>query len=160
MKIRKNGQYLGSAIKSDGHEPPVFIEVAHDAAIRADNGKENDGYHNIGNEMRHDHSRLEDARQLLAAHLVDGQGQGHGKHHVRDQKYAVVQERVFHREPEGGIAEHEFKILERNPIAAKYAAPRDKVLERKHQTAHGQIIKADKAGDAGKRHKQQRNIAG
>ena len=79
--------------------------------------------------------------------------QGHGEHHVRNQEHAVVQERVFHGEPKCGVTEHELKILKPNPLAAKNAAPGNKILERKHQAAHGQIIKANKAGDAGERHK-------
>ena len=117
--------------------------------------------HNPAQEVGEEHHGLVSLFEELSGNLVHHDGEGHGNDDAQDNEHDVVGQRIADHDPRGVGLEQELEILESHPFTVDQIADKGGIagvdlviLERQHDTAHGEVTQQQQPDRHGSNHGQ------
>ena len=117
--------------------------------------------HDPAQEVGEEHHGLVSLLEELSGNLVHHDGEGHGNDDAQNNEHDVVGQRIADHDPRGVSLEQELEILESHPFTVDQIADKGGIagvdlviLERQHDTAHGQVTQQQQPDRHGSNHGQ------
>ena len=143
------------------HVVGVLLDVGDDAVFVRNRCVEEVADHNPAQEVGEEHHGLVSLLEELSGNLVHHDGEGHGNDHAQNDEHDVVGQRIADHDPRGVSLEQELEILESHPFTVDQIADKGGIagvdlviLERQHDTAHGQVTQQQQPDRHGSNHGQ------